>query len=334
MEANPNYRFDITGDWKNYLLNAGFVVVSGIVNKEQAARYLAQTWDVIEELSNNNVKRDDLATRKKHSNYPYMMHGGMIQYLGHSQVQWDVREACAPIFAELYNVPVEQLSTSFDGLCFMDGTRGYKKQDPTSFLHADQAPSKRFQYSVQGILNLVDNGPDNGGFVCVPGSHLYRDFWDAKVENGEILKTSDWYLFSEQEKRSDPMFNEWIKVCAQAGDIILWDSRTWHCNTTPSGKYSLSGKATHKEKVELADRHIRVCIYVCMLPKISVSDKVKMHRREAVVEGRVTSHHPGAGFRKFPKKPQYCTDATYNRAVAIQQRLIMTPLQKTLADIV
>ncbi|SIP85920.1 Phytanoyl-CoA dioxygenase [Pacmanvirus A23] len=314
MDFNAlEYRFDINDPrWKGYLYENSFVVLKGVVSQEQTTDYLNRMWCDIEELSGNKVNRNITATRTRASNYPYMMHGGMIQYMGHSQLQWDIREVCAPVFANLYNVSIENLSTSFDGLCFMDGVRKYQQRSDIDFLHVDQSPKKQYQYSIQGLLNLVDSGPADGGFVCVPGSHKYTEFWEGK----EIPATSkDWYLFTAADKVSDPMFEESIKVCCAAGDFVLWDSRAWHCNTVPTSQ------------------NIRACTYVCMLPKKNVPNKIKIQRKQAIQDGRVSNHHPGTGFHLFPKKPQWCGDETYAKAVAIQQRAVLTPLQKRLADL-
>lgn len=308
------YRFDWTDPrWKGFLLENGFVVLK-YLPKEAADGYMDRMWGLMEELSFGKVNRAVPSTRKKASNYPYMMHGGMIQYLGHSQLQWDIREACAPVFAELYNTIPANLSSSFDGLCFMDGERKYNARSDIEFIHVDQAPSKQFQYSIQGLLNLADNGPTDGGFVCVPGSHKYVEYWEGHPQKE---KTTDWYLFTDEEKAADPMFKESVKVCAGAGDMILWDSRTWHCNTTPTP----------------TSKGIRACVYVCMLPKQSVTMGIRNARKTAVTNGRVSSHHPGYGFKPFPKKPRWCGDGTYLKAVEIQARTVMTPLQKILADV-
>jgi ectoine hydroxylase-related dioxygenase (phytanoyl-CoA dioxygenase family) len=145
-------------------------------------------------------------------------------------------------------------------------------------------------------MNLVDNGPDDGGFVCVPGSHKYNEFWEGK----EVPGRDDWYFFSDDEPQTDPLFEQSVKVCCSAGDFILWDSRTWHCNTVP--------------KTE----SLRACTYVCMLPKDKVPQKIRTARAQAVIDGRVSTHHPGMGFHLFPKKPRWCEDITYNIAVTIQ----------------
>ena len=307
----PEYRFNIDDPkWKRYLLDTGFVVLK-YLSADEATQYLDRMWVDIEELSGGKVNKNDPTTRTRASNYPYMMHGGMIQYLGHSQVQWDIRERVAPIFADLYGTRVEDLSTSFDGLCFMDGMRGYRAQPDTSFIHVDQSPQRKYLYSIQGMLNLVDSGPNDGGFVAVPYSHLYTEWWEIN----DVKCRDDWYLFTQEQKRADPMFEQSIKVCARAGDFILWDSRTWHCNTTPK------------------TQQVRSVVYACMLPKKLVPDAIKKKRSAAVREQRVSTHHPGTGFRLFPKTPRWCGPGTYQRALTIQQRTVLTPIQKILGDL-
>lgn len=71
--------------------------------------------------------------------------------------------------------------TSFDGFCFMNGHRNYKKTENNSFLHTDQSPTKNHVWSYQGIMALTDAGPDGGGFVAVPKSHLYHhEYFEKK----------------------------------------------------------------------------------------------------------------------------------------------------------
>jgi hypothetical protein len=310
--ARLDYRFDILNpNWKGFLYENGFVVISNVVAGDSAAKYVQRLWLDIEELSDGKVNQCDMKSRTKASNYPFMMHGGMIQYLGHSQLQWDIREICAPVFANLYNVKPDELSSSFDGLCFMDGVRQYRARSDIDFIHVDQSPNRKEFGSIQGFLNLVDNGPLDGGFVCVPGSQSYPEFFNDK----NITHTDDWYLFSAEDKTSDPMFEQSMKICCAAGDFVLWDSRTWHCNTVPKSQT------------------LRACVYVCMLPKTCVSARSKLKRAKAVIEGRVSSHHPDRVVI-FPKKPRWCNDKTYDLVIKIQQRTILTKAQKILADIV
>ena len=80
----------------------------------------------------------------------------MSQYIGHSQVQWDLRVRCRPIFEKLWGS--QELKTSFDGLCFMNGVRKYEERPDNAFLHSDQSPSKNCLWSYQGIMTLTDSG--------------------------------------------------------------------------------------------------------------------------------------------------------------------------------
>ena len=76
-----------------------------------------------------------------------------------------------------------------------------------------------------------------------------------------------------------------MKVNSQAGDFILFDSRTFHCNTTPVKPV------------------LRVCTYICMLPVDHIPAKTKELRQLAVKNRRVSNHHPGDGFKTFPAVP-------------------------------
>ena len=122
-----------------------------------------------------------------------MLHGGMIQYIGHSQFQWDIREKCTPLFAKLWDVDQKELATSMDGFCFMNGVRKYMKKPFDSFLHSDQSPLKDKIWSYQGACCLTDNEEDAGGFVCVPESHLiHREFFKKNYDLKEKKFKDDW----------------------------------------------------------------------------------------------------------------------------------------------
>ena len=47
------------------------------------------------------------------------MHGGMIQYVGHSTPQWELRKKAKKLFQKLWKD--DYVKSSFDGFCFMNG---------------------------------------------------------------------------------------------------------------------------------------------------------------------------------------------------------------------
>lgn len=56
----------------------------------------------MEYLSEGKVDRNDKSTQVLGKNYPPVLHGGMIQYIGHSKPQWELRKLCKPIFQKIW----------------------------------------------------------------------------------------------------------------------------------------------------------------------------------------------------------------------------------------
>jgi len=214
----------------------------------------------------------------------------MVQFVGHSQLQWDLREKCSELFAKLWETNQKSLATSFDGFCFMNGERNFQKQEVNSFLHSDQSPRRNMLWSYQGLISLTENDDESGGFVCIPKTHLiHNKFFKENFNESDRRFNGDWILFTKDEKEKyDKMLGSscCYKINVKAGDFILWDSRTFHCNTVPTKKV------------------IRACCYICMLPKSKVPDNIKEKRKTALYDKRCCNHHPGDGFTIFDRVPK------------------------------
>jgi len=76
----------------------------------------------------------------------------------------------------------------------MNGERNYQKRPINSFLHTDQSPLKKPVWSYQGIQALTDQGDQEGGFVCIPGSHLKHAQFFKDKGLGDFKP--NWYKFS------------------------------------------------------------------------------------------------------------------------------------------
>lgn len=285
--SNMDYQFDFsqTNDWKNYLSENGFVVITGIIGEDLIQEIKSGIYDCLEDFSQGHIDRNKPETMKYSKNYPYQLHGGMIQYLGHSDFQWKARIETKKVFEEIWDT--SELYSSFDGLCFM-GQRRYMTHDVNAFIHCDQNGKKNFLSSIQGVLNVFPNGENDGGFVCIPGSHkIFYEMLKSKDYKG------DWYKFSDEEKKNE-LFKQTIKVDCPAGGMILWDSRTFHANTTPNSQ----------------SEYPRACLYICMVPKSHIrkykldeSDVINK-RISAYHEARCTNHHPIL-MKCFPQVPRY-----------------------------
>ena len=260
------YRFEMANSqaWLNHLQERGFVVVGGIASEDDCKRIVTEMRDCLQKFS-PALQDDKSWTLAK--NYPFMLHGGMVQYVAHTKFQWELREKAAPVFAQIWNCDVKDLACSFDGFCYMDGRRKYRTQHPLSFVHCDQSPKRDYLWSVQGVLNLCNNGETNGGLILIPETHkthqeIFKSFGRESIDK-------DWYKFTDEEKQSE-IFSKYIKVCGKAGDLMLWDSRVLHCNTVPK------------------TANLRACTYICQVPKSKVPEKVLKKRATAWPARRCT----------------------------------------------
>ena len=156
------------------------------------------------------------------------------------------------------------------------------------WIHNDSMRSHRNFSSVQGIVNFEDNGPEDGGLVLVEGSHLiFGEYMDKHPSEGIVWGYSD---------MNDSLLSsrQLIKICAPAGSIILFDSRTFHCNVHPWGSL-MKDDGTPR---------FRMCTYVCLQPRIGATPKELLKRISLYERGRMTGHWCyGPWFKETPENP-------------------------------
>ena len=127
----------------------------------------------------------------------------------------------------------EKLLTSFDGV---NVTLPAPDRAPIgAWPHVDQSPLRKGLQCVQGILNLTPNGLHDGGLIVLKGSSaLNEQFFKSHSNNRETWGPADWFGFTDEEVAWFVSNGcEVTKVCAEPGDLILWDSRTVHYNALP-----------------------------------------------------------------------------------------------------
>jgi hypothetical protein len=73
---------------------------------------------------------------------------------------------------------------------------------------------------------------------------------------------------------------QWKKVCAEPGDLIVWDSRTPH--------YNISSSSTSSSSMPT------FAAYVCCIPVCAVSQENLKSKREAFEQRKGTTHWPDA----------------------------------------
>jgi hypothetical protein len=132
---------------------------------------------------------------------------------------------------------------------------------------------------VQGILNLLPADETTGGLMVIPHSHTrfheLVSIWKKSGNNSKI-----------------PLYHEILHegygllIHAQPGDLLLWDSRTVHCNT-PS---FVTPPVNNGEGPAL----LRMVSYICMTPLAFAEnpDELINRRLNAFRYRMTTSHWP------------------------------------------
>lgn len=337
------------------LLEEGYTIVRGVLTPEEANRGLDGLWEQLESLS-LSVKRKDPETWKS-AFWPDNIHGIFQGYgVGHFQALWDFRQnpkmvaTWLEIFRRLWGLEQLQpsdLRCSFDGFCFQkDNTVA---RQPAKWVHTDQAPLVKGVAScadsplhpglrsVQGVLNLLPNGPEDGGLWLYPKSHLVHQQFFAR---NKIELDQDWFAFRKDDEEyldqlkvdaweylpeylrstvARPFALKPVKVCAQPGDLMLFDSRVHHQAVWPQGKADSQKDATLR----------RAAAYVCMSPAAWQTPESKDVRRRALALLKTTSH--------CPHKPKLFPDVTgrfpngQTRHLGVLPKL--TPLGRSLAGL-
>ncbi|KAH8800225.1 hypothetical protein F5884DRAFT_862936 [Xylogone sp. PMI_703] len=222
------------GDWRDELKNNGYVVIKGAITSEKAKYYQQKAFEWVKSLD-PSFDADDVSTWNMKT-LPVQNDKNMFEHYAvvHERFYWDARMEPGVIepFARLWGT--EKLLASFDALNI---TFPNLRPARAPWPHVDQAPRKRGLHCIQGILNLSHAGSEDGSLIAIPQSNKHLEaFYE------EYTKPSDWEWRDKREfnKKEMEFFysrcGEPIRVQAEAGDLILWDSRTVHWGGEPTEK--------------------------------------------------------------------------------------------------
>jgi hypothetical protein len=188
---------------------------------------------------------------------------------GHTAHAWYLRTrpGVRSIYEEIYKD--KDLIVSYDGCCWIT-RENYKNKKDSIWTHTDQAACDSSFQCLQGFVSLTNN--KHTSLVVYEGSHLLHESYFR--ERGDNSKTN-W-------NKIDPEYLKNIQdrkrvLDVKAGDLVLWDSRTFHQN-------QYGGR----------DCEDRIVQYVCYLPRKHKSNtKANQLKRKLYWEQkRTTTHWP------------------------------------------
>lgn len=262
----------------------GFAIVTGLLSEDEVETGLSLFWDYLESLG-TGIERGN-PTTQTNDKWPPTFSTGILDNpslsAGQSSVAWWGRLKAKSIFSALYGT--DDLVTSLDAIGLF---RESIKTKNSLWYHTDANPTKHiYNYSTQGILNLVDTTRDGGGgLVVLPHSHkLLFPFIGGKKDWCPLWDDRSFWNRYEDEVKNVPDLAP-VRVGAPAGSLILFHSSVIHCNIPCQDKRPTS---SHLQ---------RAVVYVCMAPRTRIGTGASLthwaaKRREAVDAGATTSHWP------------------------------------------
>jgi len=292
-DISTSPRFDAVTDsatWLEFLDRNGYAVIKGVANKREVRKAHDLLWLFLEEQT--SMRRTD---PESWTNAAFEAIGeaktGICQGLnvGHSKLCWFLR--CLPhvrkVFESIWKT--DELVVSFDGInIFRPTAEQICRRTRSDWWHVDQGRFKTGRHAIQGFVSLTDATPATGGLCVIPGSHTSHE--DLMT----YAATHDRDHVRVPSPGINPLCRHPKLVRCLAGDLVLWDSRTVHCNT-PALFDSLEVPPTgaaHSSATHRSDRLLRVAVYVCMLPAHTLSAEARDLRRLAFAAHIGTTHWP------------------------------------------
>ncbi|KAM0809971.1 putative Phytanoyl-CoA dioxygenase [Seiridium cardinale] len=264
-------------DFRTDLQNNGYAVVKGAIPRERADKYRQKALDWLLSFGTDlDLNNSETWVEK---NLPVMnpIIRAFIGYgICHEQFMWDVRTepGVQEAFTKIWGT--SELLSSFDGLNITLPNRP-DLAARAGWEHVDQSPLKRGLHCVQGIVNLAPCGPEDGGLVVYPGSHkLFDEFFDSQTDSDSWMPKDIFHFSKEQLKWWKDRGIAPQKVCAEPGDLILWDSRLMHYGSDPTEK----------------GKQIRTAIYVACMPASLASPEQLALKKKVFESYGSTTHWP------------------------------------------
>lgn len=262
---------------RTHLEDNGYVVINDVMDADQLIHARELMWQFLETRC-PDIVRNDPATWET-PRWPAQPSNGIVSAGGQSQVSWftrvlpKVRETFAALWRD------DNLLCSFDTFnVFRPWHNKPELKTMGGWFHVDQNWARLPNMEcVQGLVTLLDADSTTGGLTVIPASH--KEFEPIAQRMGVSAGRGHFIPIDVR----DPVRKLPIKlVTARAGSLLLWDSRTVHCNMP-----AVEGPRQPPEG-EL----LRMVVYVCMTPRSKATHDVLRQRASAYESNASTSHWP------------------------------------------
>lgn len=250
----------------------GYSVVPYALSSEEVQQATMLAWDHLE-TTYKGSDRNDVSTWSRLN----IDDRGFVNNSHQCEAAWYVRSRPGVVsaFADIWNT--RKLVTSMDTMIVWKPWPEREVSPPTEGQHLDQTHNELD--TIQGMVVLKDVTELSGGLEVVPFSNTSWE--DILTRTGDDWREQMWNgnwgpLPPDVYPQGSGKLLE-----ANAGDLILWDSRTIHGGVKGRG-------GTDQNSL------VRLAFTVCMVPRARLSTKTQMMRLRGFREGLPFNHHPAA----------------------------------------
>ena len=307
-KTRANYRFPLeaTNEWKQHLQSKGYCVIANTLNVDEIETSKVL---IIEDLERLKIKLP------VHGLVPEISQSaGAWKIRGNSNIKkafehiWQDSELitsmdCVIVWRRWNQIKksnATSTSTTTTTTTTSTSTSGQKKPR-TEGLHLDQNPFHKPNLEcVQGMVPLFPVNKEVGGLVVVEESHTDNNRSLLQQKNPKLKHAGDWCPLPI---RSNPtIYEQAMLIEAEAGDLILWDSRTIHGGRVGNGSFD--------EDETVTSNLVRMSVTVSMTQKSRASSECLALRRQGFLKGACFNHSPheagtSTGTIKAPADPTY-----------------------------
>ena len=298
-------------EYKKHLEKHGYVIIPNTLNPNEIFFAKELFFNMIESIPNYHTLHSKIDP-----------HGinKFLGYPGHTEFAWycRTRPQIIDTFANLWNTTTDNLVCSFDGSCYIPEN---SRCNTNCWTHTDQSSKDSSLICYQGFVALTNN-KDNSLVVYKNSHKLHKQYFIQiqeklqsdldfikdkinttdnpeyldKLRKQETILNTKLTTFNKNKSKHwnliDPEFLQTIKddriiLNVKAGDLVIWDSRTFHQNIVSNPKEE------------------RLVQYISMLPKDSkLNSKSQQKKRLQYLKDLRTTSHWAYPITVVPKTPR------------------------------
>lgn len=245
---------------KDFFDTNGYVVIDSVFTKEECQ----QVWHSVGEIISEKEEKFNINDLRTYEHAPILnRHGMYTKRPVFNQVFIDLRQNKKLADMAKHLMDQNNIIVSHDRFIFLRPTTDHPEwKTPYEYpnVHLDMSPhtyfekpfaGKEFRNSLayedtgdligeasqyhttegvrlQGIINIIDNAEEDGGFICVPSFDIDSWYMEKRLNEFDRIKDLGRYDFKRLSSIDMRYVHRPIRITKRHGSVVLWDRTMAH----------------------------------------------------------------------------------------------------------